>query len=111
MLELLNAKEITKLNVEYLKKQFNYIPKPQEINNLYKIIVRDRNWYMLNIEEWEIEREFNDIVLDNNEKGYFLLEYEFLFKSMTNFMELDEITYDKAIIKGFKEWQDSIKKE
>lgn len=111
MLELLNAKEITKINVEYLKKQFNYIPKSQEINNLYKIIVRERNMYMLNIEEWKFEREFNNIRLNKQEKGYFLLEYEFLFKSMTNFMVLDEITYDKAIIKGFKEWHDSIKKE
>lgn len=110
MLELLNAKEITKINVEHLKKEFNYTPKPQEVNNIYKIIVRERNWCMQTIEEWNCERPFNNILLNNDEKGYFLLEYEFLFKSMTNFIEMDESTYDKAIIKGFKEWQKPLSK-
>ena len=109
MVEILSAKEITRINVEHLKKQYNYIPKTIEINNLYKIIVRERNMYMQLMDEFKTERAFNGLLSNNDEKCHFLLEYDFLFNYMDNFTTLDEISYDKAIINGFKKWREQLK--
>lgn len=97
MLELLSAKEITKINVEYLQTK-GYNPTSKEIQNIHQIIQDDRNSYMLVIEDFKINTPFNNIKLTKYGKGYFLLDYNVLFKHMTNLSSLDKNTYYKAII-------------
>lgn len=109
MLELLSAKEITKINVEYLQMK-GYNPTSKEIQNIHAIIQDDRNYYMLMIEEYNIENAFNSIKLSKNGKGYFLLDYNALFRSMTNLSTLDKNAYHKAIINEIKYFKDNCNK-
>lgn len=110
MLELLSAKDILKINVDYLKMK-GYEPKSKEIQNIYQIIQDDRNLYMLSIEDFKLDSPFNNLKQSKNGKYYFLLDYGAIFKSMTNLSSLDKNTYYQAIINDFKEKMKETNKE
>ena len=111
MLELLSAKEILKINVEYLKRVHKYTPNSKEVNNIYQIIQDDREFHLQTIEEWKSEKPFNNIKLDKNGKGYFLLEFGIIFDSVTNLSSLDKNSYYEAIIEDFKEKRNELWKK